>query len=58
VGLLGPATQTAFRAAFAELFGTRLRYTGSWLGFQLGAAFFGGHSPVVAAVLAVACVAR
>src|SRR5262249_43242558 len=55
VGLLGPAAMTGPQASFfAELFGTRLRYTGASLGFQLGAALVGGLSPVVAASLTVA----
>jgi MFS family permease len=34
-----------------ELFGTRLRYTGASLGYQLAAPFAGGLSPVIAASL-------
>jgi hypothetical protein len=34
-----------------ELFGTRLRYTGSSLGYQLAAPFAGGLAPVIAASL-------
>lgn len=37
VGLLGPAVMTGPQGSFfAELFGTRLRYTSASLGFQLG----------------------
>lgn len=35
----------------AELFASRLRYTGASLGFQIGAALSGGITPVVAAAL-------
>ncbi len=39
-------------AAFLpELFGTRLRYTGSSLGCQIGAALAGGFAPIVASAL-------
>jgi MHS family shikimate/dehydroshikimate transporter-like MFS transporter len=34
-----------------ELFGTRLRYTGASLGYQLGAPFAGGLAPIIATVL-------
>ncbi|MGL4551798.1 MAG: MFS transporter [Gemmataceae bacterium] len=34
-----------------ELFGTRLRYTGASLGYQLAAPFAGGLAPIVAATL-------
>ena len=37
---------------FPELFGTRMRYTGASLGFQLSAAIGGGLSPIIATVLA------
>jgi MFS transporter, MHS family, shikimate and dehydroshikimate transport protein len=50
VGLLGPAVMMGPQASFfAELFGTRVRYTGASLGFQLGAVLAGGLSPVIAA---------
>jgi hypothetical protein len=35
-----------------ELFGTRLRYTGSSLGYQLAAPFAGGLAPLIATWLA------
>jgi MFS family permease len=35
-----------------ELFGTRLRYTGASLGYQLAAPFAGGLAPIIAATLA------
>lgn len=41
--------QSAF---FPELFGTRVRYTGASLGFQVSAAIGGGLSPVLATYLA------
>ena len=34
-----------------ELFGTRLRYTGASIGYQLGAPFGGGLAPIIAASL-------
>ena len=37
-----------------ELFGTRLRYTGASLGYQLGAPVAGGLAPIIAATLAEA----
>src|SRR5262249_54584176 len=37
-----------------ELFGTRLRYTGASLGYQLGAPFAGGLAPIIAGTLAEA----
>ena len=39
---------------FAELFSTRIRFTGGSLGFQLGAVLAGGLTPVVATALAAA----
>ena len=44
--MYGP--QAAF---FAELFGTRTRYTGASLGYQLAAPFAGGIAPLVASAL-------
>lgn len=42
----------AAEAAFLpELFGTRLRYSGSSLGCQIGAALSGGFSPIIASAL-------
>jgi len=38
-------------AMFAEIFGTRVRYTGASLGYQLGAIFGGGFAPLIAASL-------
>lgn len=35
----------------AELFGTRLRYSGASLGFQIGAALGGGSTPIIATAL-------
>jgi MHS family shikimate/dehydroshikimate transporter-like MFS transporter len=35
----------------AELFATRLRYSGASLGFQIGAALSGGLTPMVASAL-------
>jgi MHS family shikimate/dehydroshikimate transporter-like MFS transporter len=39
-------------AYFPELFGTRVRYSGASLGFQLSAALGGGFSPIIATALA------
>ena len=44
--LYGP--QAAF---FSELFGTRTRYTGASLGYQLAAPFAGGLAPLIASGL-------
>ncbi len=38
-------------AWFAELFDTRVRYSGSSLGYQIGAVLSGGFSPLIAAAL-------
>jgi metabolite-proton symporter len=38
-------------AYFAELFGTRVRYSGASLGYQLASVFAGGFAPLVAAAL-------
>jgi metabolite-proton symporter len=38
-------------ALFSELFGTRLRYSGSSLGYQLAAPIAGGLSPIIATAL-------
>jgi MFS transporter, MHS family, shikimate and dehydroshikimate transport protein len=39
-------------AYFPELFGTRVRYSGASLGFQLSAALGGGFAPIIATALA------
>ena len=39
-------------AYFPELFGTRVRYSGASLGFQVAAALGGGFSPIIATALA------
>ena len=38
-------------AWFAELFDTRVRYSGSSLGYSIGAVLSGGFSPLIAAAL-------
>jgi hypothetical protein len=38
-------------AFFAELFGTRVRYSGASLGYQLASVIAGGFAPLVAAAL-------
>lgn len=51
-GLLGHAALYGPQAAlFAELFGTRTRYTGASLGYQLAAPLAGGLAPLVASSL-------
>jgi MFS transporter, MHS family, shikimate and dehydroshikimate transport protein len=47
--MYGP--QAAF---FAELFGTRVRYSGASLGYQLASVFAGGFAPLIAAALLTA----
>ena len=44
--MYGP--QAAF---FSELFGTRVRYSGVSLGYQLASPFAGGLAPIIAALL-------
>lgn len=52
VGLVGHAAMYGPQAAFfSELFGTRTRYTGASLGYQLAAPFAGGIAPLVASAL-------
>lgn len=41
-------------AWFAELFDTRVRYSGSSLGYQIGAVLSGGFAPLIAAALLAA----
>jgi metabolite-proton symporter len=41
-------------AYFSELFGTRVRYTGASLGYQLASVFAGGFAPLVATALLAA----
>ena len=49
---LGHAPMYGPQAAFfSELFGTRVRYTGASLGYQLASVFAGGFAPLVAAAL-------
>jgi metabolite-proton symporter len=55
IGIFGAAVAFGPQATFfAELFGTRVRYTGASLGFQLGSVLAGGLAPVIAASLAAA----
>jgi metabolite-proton symporter len=52
VGMLGHAAMYGPQAAFlSELFGTRVRYTGASLGYQLAAPLSGGVAPLVATAL-------
>lgn len=52
IGMVGHASLYAPQAAFfSELFGTRTRYTGASLGYQLAAPFAGGLAPLVASSL-------
>ena len=41
-------------AYFAELFGTRVRYTGASVGYQLASVFAGGFAPLIAVALLAA----
>jgi len=50
---LGHGTMFGLQSSFfPELFGTRMRYTGASLGFQVSAALGGGLSPILATALA------
>jgi MFS family permease len=52
LGMLGPGIMFGPQASFlAELFPTRVRSSGTSLGFQLGGVVWGGLSPVIAAAL-------
>jgi MFS transporter, MHS family, shikimate and dehydroshikimate transport protein len=41
-------------AYFSELFGTRVRYTGASIGYQLASVFGGGFAPLIAVALLAA----
>ncbi len=52
IGMIGHAAMYGPQAAFlSELFGTRVRYTGASLGYQLAAPLSGGIAPLVATAL-------
>lgn len=52
LGMVGHAAMYGPQAAFlSELFGTRVRYTGASLGYQLAAPLSGGIAPLVATAL-------
>ncbi|MBL9116076.1 MAG: MHS family MFS transporter [Verrucomicrobiaceae bacterium] len=52
IGLLGHSAMYGPQAAFfSELFGTRVRYTGASLGYQLASPLAGGLAPLIAARL-------
>jgi MFS family permease len=52
VGMVGHAAMYGPQAAFlSELFGTRVRYTGASLGYQLAAPLSGGLAPLIATAL-------
>jgi len=54
IGMIGHAAMYGPQAAFlSELFGTRVRYTGASLGYQLAAPLSGGIAPLVATSLLV-----
>jgi metabolite-proton symporter len=54
IGMIGHAAMYGPQAAFlSELFGTRVRYTGASLGYQLAAPLSGGITPLVATALFV-----
>ena len=49
IGLIGHAAMYGPQAAFfSELFGTRVRYSGASLGYQLASPFAGGLAPIIA----------
>ncbi|MFJ1461763.1 MFS transporter [Nocardia sp. N2S4-5] len=51
VNLMHDAMYGPQAAWFAELFDTRVRYSGSSLGYQIGAVLSGGFAPLIAAAL-------
>jgi MFS family permease len=52
VGLIGHSAMYGPQAAFfSELFGTRVRYTGASLGYQLASPLAGGLAPFIASAL-------
>ena len=52
IGMVGHAAMYGPQAAFfSELFGTRTRYTGASLGYQLAAPLAGGLAPLIASAL-------
>jgi metabolite-proton symporter len=52
VGMVGHAAMYGPQAAFlSELFGTRVRYTGASLGYQLSSPLSGGVAPLIATAL-------
>lgn len=52
IGLIGHSAMYGPQAAFfSELFGTRVRYTGASLGYQLASPLAGGLAPLIAAKL-------
>jgi metabolite-proton symporter len=54
LGMVGHSAMYGPQAAFlSELFGTRVRYTGASLGYQLAAPLSGGIAPLVATALLV-----
>ncbi|MFO0822432.1 MAG: MFS transporter [Gemmataceae bacterium] len=54
IGMVGHAAMYGPQAAFlSELFGTRVRYTGASLGYQLAAPLSGGLAPLIATALLV-----
>ncbi len=55
IGLIGHAAMYGPQAAFfSELFGTRVRYSGASLGYQLASVFAGGLAPIIATQLLIA----
>lgn len=52
LGMVGHAAMYGPQAAFfSELFGTRVRYSGASIGYQLASPFAGGLAPLIAAAL-------
>ena len=54
MNLLHDAMYGPQAAFFSELFGTRVRYSGASLGYQLGSVFAGGFAPLIATALLAA----
>ena len=51
VGIVWPPVTSTLGTLTSEIFSTRVRYTGVTLGYQIGAALFGGTAPMIATAL-------
>ncbi len=51
LGIVWAPITAVLGTMFSEIFGTNVRYTGITLGYQIGAALFGGTAPLVATYL-------